>query len=406
MKTFLILLTIFFISISSFAQQGINYKALIKDDLGNALIGQTIDIRFTLKFDTIEFGTITQYEETHTTTTDNNGIIILAIGNGVVQSGSFPINSWNYGTYLTIEIDIERDGTYVNFGITQFEFVPKAIQARSADLARTSRYVTSSGSSSNFSNTNSMGNGTKAISLYQTLVGTFNESNLDLLFAVGNGISDSNRNNALMVLKDGTITAPSFSILEISNAGNKALVTKEYADVNYLNANENVTTVGSLTIQNISDATSFWRLETRPNGSLSLYRNGDYRGFFSESTGNYSSISDRHTKKDITALENGTLNKVMHLNPVSYLMKDQTNTNRNLGLISQEVQEIFPNLTHYVEESDLLTLSYTELIPILIKALQEQQEIIEAQNAKDTVQDKSIEALVARLNLMDSKLSN
>ena len=57
---------------------------------------------------------------------------------------------------------------------------------------------------------------------------------------------------------------------------------------------------------------------------------------------------------------------------------------------------------------------------VLIKALQEQQAIIEQQNAqietlltdnsllkeKDDTQDKSIEALVSRLNLLESKSSH
>ena len=89
-------------------------------------------------------------------------------------------------------------------------------------------------------------------------------------------------------------------------------------------------------------------------------------------------------------------------------MKDQTDTNRNLGLISQEVQEIFPSITHYVKESDVLALSYTELIPILIKALQEQQRIIESQNSKIEVevsqnnqQNAAITSLLQRITALE-----
>jgi hypothetical protein len=99
----------------------------------------------------------------------------------------------------------------------------------------------------------------------------------------------------------------------------------------------------------------------------------------------------------------------MQLNPVSYLMKDQKDSKRNLGLISQEVQEIFPSITHYVKESDLITLSYTELIPILIKALQEQQTLIEAQNSKidgqaleTSQQNATIQSLIQRMNALEA----
>ena len=52
----------------------------------------------------------------------------------------------------------------------------------------------------------------------------------DRLFVIGNGISSSNRSDAMVVLKDGTITAPSLTNELINTAGNKALITKEYID--------------------------------------------------------------------------------------------------------------------------------------------------------------------------------
>ncbi|GAA0872442.1 hypothetical protein GCM10009117_15890 [Gangjinia marincola] len=52
----------------------------------------------------------------------------------------------------------------------------------------------------------------------------------DRLFALGNGLNESNRSDALVVLKNGTITAPSFDVAEISD--DKALITKEYFDAN------------------------------------------------------------------------------------------------------------------------------------------------------------------------------
>lgn len=52
----------------------------------------------------------------------------------------------------------------------------------------------------------------------------------DRLFVVGNSIASNNRSDAFMILKNGTITAPSFDLSEITD--NKALVTKEYVDIN------------------------------------------------------------------------------------------------------------------------------------------------------------------------------
>ncbi len=83
-------------------------------------------------------------------------------------------------------------------------------------------------------------------------------------------------------------------------------------------------------------------------------------------------------------------------------MKDQTDTKRNLGLISQDVQELFPSITHYVKESDVLALSYTELIPILIKALQEQQNIIDGQNTKIDTFENYLSTLSKRLENLET----
>ena len=50
-------------------------------------------------------------------------------------------------------------------------------------------------------------------------------------FVIGNGSNSSARSDALVVLKNGTITAPSFDIAEITD--DKALITKEFADATY-----------------------------------------------------------------------------------------------------------------------------------------------------------------------------
>ncbi len=57
----------------------------------------------------------------------------------------------------------------------------------------------------------------------------------DRLFTIGNGTDGLNRSNACVILKNGTITAPSLTNPLIDTAGPKALITKEYADANYGN---------------------------------------------------------------------------------------------------------------------------------------------------------------------------
>lgn len=49
----------------------------------------------------------------------------------------------------------------------------------------------------------------------------------------------------------------------------------------------------------------------------------------------------------------------------------------HLGLIAQDVREILPDIVK-ADEAGMLGINYTELIPVLINAIQEQQKQIEA----------------------------
>ncbi len=79
MKNAITLLITLLISISSFAQTvGINYKAVIKDDNGTIMANQNLKVKFSI----LALSDNVEYSETHTTTTDSNGIVIVLIGTG------------------------------------------------------------------------------------------------------------------------------------------------------------------------------------------------------------------------------------------------------------------------------------------------------------------------------------
>ena len=85
MKKQLTLAITIFLSVITFAQNGINYKAIIKDDSGNIIANDLIQVQFSI------LQGITQtnvYTETHSQSTDSNGLIALNIGEGnpVVES--------------------------------------------------------------------------------------------------------------------------------------------------------------------------------------------------------------------------------------------------------------------------------------------------------------------------------
>tara|TARA_R110002049_G_scaffold275213_1_gene453241 strand:- start:28324 stop:30189 length:1866 start_codon:yes stop_codon:yes gene_type:complete len=123
-----ILLVMLLVSTLGFAQNGISYKALIKDDLGNVIANSSIDIKFKILESDAQ---VNVYEETHSPTTDDNGIVIINIGEGAIVSGNFGNINWgNDDHYLNVRID--SGSGYVDLGTVQFSAVPYAFHAKKA----------------------------------------------------------------------------------------------------------------------------------------------------------------------------------------------------------------------------------------------------------------------------------
>jgi hypothetical protein len=108
--------------------------------------------------------------------------------------------------------------------------------------------------------------------------------------------------------------------------------------------------------------------------------------------------SDLRLKSNISPLAN-SLATVMQLNPVHYMKKGSlastAYTREENGFIAQEIQKILPFIvTEGTDENKLLSVDYNSFIPMLTKAIQEQQKQIEDQNAKIAAQQKQIEELI------------
>ncbi len=125
----------------------------------------------------------------------------------------------------------------------------------------------------------------------------------------------------------------------------------------------------------------------------------------------WSITSDQRWKDNIRNLPYG-LDMVMQLKPVDYTRKNNDKKTREMGFVAQDLEALLAKVGYTdqglltEDDNGYLSVRYNDLIALLTKALQEQQAIIEEQKAKDVVQDKSIEALVTRLNLIESKSSN
>jgi len=121
---------LFFIAISVTAQQGINYKALIKDGGGNVVASQNVDIQFII-YEGVAL-TNNVYQETHASVmTDANGIVIVNIGEGTTSDVFANIDWGSDDHYLNVQID--TGGGLTDMGTTSFKMVPYALHAKTAE---------------------------------------------------------------------------------------------------------------------------------------------------------------------------------------------------------------------------------------------------------------------------------
>jgi hypothetical protein len=110
--------------------------------------------------------------------------------------------------------------------------------------------------------------------------------------------------------------------------------------------------------------------------------NSSYRWDDIYATNNVIQTSDIRLKENINTLSYG-LNEIMQLNPVSYTWIDRPEKGTKLGLVAQEVLSIIPEAVDIGTDTNrTLGLRYSDFIPVLIKAVQEQQ--IQIENLNNT----------------------
>lgn len=137
-------------------------------------------------------------------------------------------------------------------------------------------------------------------------------------------------------------------------------------------------------------------------------RKNNYAGYFMGPVFSTASfvVSDRKLKTNISPLENA-LDYILSLKPKSYRFNTSKYPALNLpqgthfGLIADELEAIFPTLVRAnqslelegtSEKVDFKSVNYEELVPILIKGMQEQNELIQKQND--------------RINQLEARLAN
>jgi hypothetical protein len=131
-------------------------------------------------------------------------------------------------------------------------------------------------------------------------------------------------------------------------------------------------------------STNYWDIQgTGSNVGKELYfiYTGTAVSYINSTTGAYVPLSDQRLKKDITDISYG-LSTVMALRAVEYLMKTETEgSQKHLGFIAQEAQAVIPNAVSEMT-GGMYGMDKTEIVPVLVKAIQELSAKVTALEAK------------------------
>jgi hypothetical protein len=416
-------------SLSLWAQaEQFNYQAVVRDGSGSLIKSQTV----TVKIGIYDGGTLS-YEETHSVNTDAYGLLNLKVGNGTATSGTFSNLDWANKQYQ-VKVEVDNGNGFQNLGQQPLSSVPYALHAASAPAGALdaltdvnaaapsanqvlkydgSNWVPGTDNSGSSSAWSSSG-GTVYYNGGNVGVGTSSPAEaLDVQgnVVVGDSLFFGSRKlyaKGFGLAINGDIVpepAPSFTTgIYLGTSSN--YWARTYTEDIYVNeikdgpASANFLKIDLDTIQ-FGSAEAFADVgayEVGVNSSLEPMTGSPAFSYDLGSSSNkwddiYATngtiqTSDRRSKKDITKLDYG-LEEVMAIRPVTFRWKDKPQEKKKIGVIAQQVQPILNEVvkTHdwkRTEDGQLqkvknerLGVYYADMIPVLIKAIQEQQSQIE-----------------------------
>jgi len=378
--------------------QYVNYQAVARNNSGAPITNSSVALRVSIHNGSAGGAVI--YQERDTATTNAHGLFTCKIGAGNVISGTFNTIDWANGEkYMQVELDPTGGSSYTDMGTTQLLSVPyalhsqfaassqNAVDAQTAVTAQTALVADTALHSAPQPFTT---NGNDIYANYTGFTGLGTATPTHKISIVDGFGGRTNLGD------HGGWTAIGFAN---SGGGPYNLVANGGSYLSFLYAPN---TTGAITSKMLMDGLTNAFRPTNDNG-MSLGVAGT-RWTAVYAVNGTIQTSDERYKQNINNLSYG-LNEVMQLRPVSYQWKDkksQLGTGTNLGFVAQELERIVPDLViHTAVEKDAETgklpneyadaygVKYAEFIPVLTKAIQEQQALI------DQLQ-KEIEILKAR----------
>ena len=331
------------------------------------------------------------------------------------------------GALTFIDVSTSNDGqTYTNAWIQSGNFTGNVVSS----TINSSAIGDEQGSSGNFTslaataNLTVDGSANLAGLVYPTADGSANQ----FLVTAGNGHMTFASVNVLLgnlagnyTIEGGSIdstvigaTTPAAGTFTVLTSDN--LTVSENITAGNLNLSgnmSNLVVVGNTTLGNDASADSLTIMSTVGPGTT-VGGNIWFQGNLISNSDSYSlgtksnpwkriyaidlvTTSDERLKEEIEPIEYG-LDEVMKLKPVSYKWKDQAkDQERTLGFLAQEVETVIDEVvTDTNSEEETMGVRYGNMVPVLIKAMQQQQEMIAKQARLIEEQARRLEALEAK----------
>ena len=132
---------------------------------------------------------------------------------------------------------------------------------------------------------------------------------------------------------------------------------------------------------------NFWKVGPDSSNNYLVYNQSNAGVYLANGATSWTANSDERLK-NINCVIDSALSKLMTLRAVNFSWKSDNSKTEVLGLIAQDVEKVFPQVIDknklpfkleekQTDETEYLGVRYTELIPVLIAAIQEQQAQIE-----------------------------
>ncbi|WP_269227346.1 hypothetical protein [Flavobacterium eburneipallidum] len=134
MKLKLTILLFMTIVLNIFAQspEKMSYQAIIRSQDNSLVINSNISLKIIVHQGTVTGTNV--YQETHSVTTNSNGLVSLEIGTGRIIIGNFSTIAWEKGPYfIETQVDVTGGSNYNIIGASQLLSVPYSLHAKTAE---------------------------------------------------------------------------------------------------------------------------------------------------------------------------------------------------------------------------------------------------------------------------------